>query len=130
MTIFISFSYISLEDTINHLNTIKINSYPLDNVAYLCDEILVDVEHIMSAGAFKPENLGYITQFLRILLTEYFDFKSFIITSRLCNLSINFLCEICITYNHSISSLMSSLYNRLCVNTESLSIKSYGHLMK
>ena len=73
MTIFISCLYISLEGAINHLNTIKINSYPLDNVEYFYDEILVDVEHIVGARVFKPENLGYITQFLRILLTEYFD---------------------------------------------------------
>ena len=59
----ISHSYISLEDTINHLNTIKINSYPWYNVSYFCDEIFVDFEHIVSSGAFKPEHLGYITQF-------------------------------------------------------------------
>ena len=59
----ITYSYISLEVNINHFITIKINSYPWDNVAYFCDEILVDVEHIVSAGAFKPEHLGYITNF-------------------------------------------------------------------
>ena len=98
MTISISYLYTSLEGTINHFNIVKIRSYPWDNVAYLCDEILVDVDHLDSTRALKPEHLGYITQFLKILLTEYFDFKSLIITSRLFPLSINFLCVICIAY--------------------------------
>ena len=75
MNIFMSYSYSSLQGTINHLNIVKIESYPSDNVAYSCDDILVDFYHLESYGELKPEHLGYITQFLKILLTEYFDFK-------------------------------------------------------
>ena len=46
---------------IHRLNIKKLKNYPWDNVAYFCDEILVDIEHLDSDGDFKPEHLGYIT---------------------------------------------------------------------
>ena len=62
MTTFISDSYDSLEETLTHMKSLKINSYLGENVTDCCAEILVDVERLESAGAFKPEHLGYITR--------------------------------------------------------------------
>ena len=61
MTTFISDSYDALEENINHMKSIKLKSYPGDNVTDCCASILVDAERLESAGAFKPEHLGHIT---------------------------------------------------------------------
>ena len=62
MTTFLSDSYDSLEDNLNHMKSLKLKSYPGDNVTDCCAAILVDAECLESAGAFKPENLGYTTR--------------------------------------------------------------------
>ena len=62
MTIFLSDSYDALEETLNQMKSLKIKSYPRKNVKYFCAAILVDYEHLDSAGAFKPDHLGYITR--------------------------------------------------------------------
>ena len=54
MTNFLSDSYDALEETIIHMKSIKIKIYPGENVTNFCAAILVDVEHLKSAGAFKP----------------------------------------------------------------------------
>ena len=56
----ISDSYASLVETLNHRKSIKLNDLPGENVADFCDTILVDDEHLVSAGAFNLKNLGYI----------------------------------------------------------------------
>ena len=44
------------------MKSLKLKSYPGENVTDCCAAILVDAERLESAGAFKPENLGYITR--------------------------------------------------------------------
>ena len=61
MTKFLSDSYDALEDTLTHMNSLKLKRYPGENVTYCCAAILVDAERLESAGAFNPEHLGYIT---------------------------------------------------------------------
>ena len=61
MTTFLSDSYDALEETLNHMKSLKLKSYPGENVTDCCAAILVDAERLESAGAFKPEHLGYIT---------------------------------------------------------------------
>ena len=61
MTTFISNSYDTSEEALTRMKSIKIKIYPGENVTDFCAEILVDSEHLDSAGAFKPEHLGYIT---------------------------------------------------------------------
>ena len=61
MTTFLSDSYDALEDTLNNIKSHKLKSYPGENVTDFCAAILVDNERLESAGAFKPEHLGYIT---------------------------------------------------------------------
>ena len=61
MTTYLSNYYDDLEETLNHMKSLKIKSYPGENVTDWCSEILVDAERLENAGAFKPENLGYIT---------------------------------------------------------------------
>ena len=43
------------------MKSLKLKSYPGENVTDFCAEILMDVDRLDSAGAFKPEHLGYIT---------------------------------------------------------------------
>ena len=42
------------------MKSLKLKSYPGENVTDCCAAILVDAERLESAGAFKPEHLGYI----------------------------------------------------------------------
>ena len=60
MTTFISNSYDDLEDTLTHMKSLKLKSYPGENVTYFCTSILLDAERLESVGAFKHEHLGYI----------------------------------------------------------------------
>ena len=61
MTVFLSDSYDFLEETLNHMNSLKLKSYPGENVTDFCAAILVDVERLESSGGFNTEHLGYIT---------------------------------------------------------------------
>ena len=44
------------------MKSLKLKSYPGQNVTDCCAAILVDAERLQSARAFKPEHLGYITR--------------------------------------------------------------------
>ena len=44
------------------MKSLKLKSYTGENVTDCCAAILVDAERLESAGAFKPEHLGYITR--------------------------------------------------------------------
>ena len=61
MTTFLSNYYYALEETLTHTKNLNLKKYPGENVTYFCAAILVDAEHLESAGAFKHEHLGYIT---------------------------------------------------------------------
>ena len=61
MTTFLSDSYDALEETLNHMKSLKLKSYPGENVTDCCAVILVDAERLGSDGAFKPEHLETIT---------------------------------------------------------------------
>ena len=60
MTTIISDSYYSLVDTLNHTKNIKLKYHPGRYSADCYDTILVNVEILESAGAFKTEQLSYI----------------------------------------------------------------------
>ena len=60
-TKFISDSYDALEQNLNHMKSLKLKSYPGENVIDCCAAILVDAERLESSGSFNPEHLGYIT---------------------------------------------------------------------
>ena len=61
MTTFLFDSCDALEETLNHMKSLKLKRYLGENVTGCCAEILVDGEHLESSGAFKPEHLGNIT---------------------------------------------------------------------
>ena len=61
MTTFLSDYYYYLEETLTHMKSIKLKSYPGKNVTDFCTAILVEAERLESSGAFEPEHLGYIT---------------------------------------------------------------------
>ena len=56
----ISDSYYSLVDTLNHIKNLKFKDNPGRYVADCYNTILVIVEILESARAFKPEHLGNI----------------------------------------------------------------------
>ena len=60
MTTIISDSYYSLVDTLNNTKNIKLKDHPGRDAAYCYDAVLVNVESIESARAFKSDHLGYI----------------------------------------------------------------------
>ena len=62
MTTFLSDYSDALEETLNHMKSLKLKSYPGENVTDSCAAILVDAERLESSEAFKPEHLGYITR--------------------------------------------------------------------
>ena len=61
MITFLSDSYDALEENLNHMKSLKLKSYPGENVTDCCAEILVDAERLESAGDFKHEHLWYTT---------------------------------------------------------------------
>ena len=44
------------------MKSLKLNSYPGENVTDCFAAILEDAERLESAESFKPEHLGYITR--------------------------------------------------------------------
>ena len=54
MTTIISDSYYSWVDTLNHIKNLKLKDHPGRDAADCYDVILVNVESLESAGAFKP----------------------------------------------------------------------------
>ena len=60
MTTFLSDSYYSLVDTLNHTKRLKTRDLPGGEVADCYDAILANVDSLDSARAFKPDHLGYI----------------------------------------------------------------------
>ena len=58
--------YDDLGETLNHLKSLKLMSYPGGDVSAYCDVILVDDEWLESSVVLKSENLGYTT-----LIFEY-----------------------------------------------------------
>ena len=68
------------------------DDHPVRDDAYCYDEILVNVESLESAGAFKPEQLGYIIHMFEN--SSILDFKSGLlrITRRLWSLLRNLYC--------------------------------------
>ena len=48
-------------ETLTHMKSLKLKIYPGEYVIYCCAAILVDAERLDSAGAFKPEKIGYNT---------------------------------------------------------------------
>ena len=62
MTAFLSYYYYALEETLTHMNSLKLKSYLGENVAYLYDAILVYADRLERDGVLKPYHIGYITR--------------------------------------------------------------------
>ena len=109
MTTVLSNSYDFLMDTLKHMKSIKLKDHPGGNIADFCDVILVDVEHFESAGAFKPEHLGYIFRIFEDNYDSrshlwanqnykevmYFVKKYFCVTNTSCKLMISLYLSVC-----------------------------------
>ena len=54
MTKFLYDFYDALEYTLTHMKSLKLKSYPGENVTYCCAEILVYAECLESSRDFKP----------------------------------------------------------------------------
>ena len=97
MTTFLSDSYDALEETLNNIKSLKLKSYPGENVTDCCAEILVDAERLESAGAFKPDHLGYIirifedtsdSRFRLWSIQKYKEVMEFIKKLRVCDMDV------------------------------------------
>ena len=97
MTKFLSNYDDALEDTITNMKSLKLEIYPGENVADLCAAILVDAETLESAGAFKPEQLGYITcifedsyesRFRMYAIQKYKEFTGLIKKLPVCDMDV------------------------------------------
>ena len=97
MTTFLSDSYDALEETINLMKSLKLKSYPGDNVTDCSAEILVDSERLESAGDFKPKHLGYInrifednsdSRFRLWAIQKYKEVKEFIKKLCVCDMDV------------------------------------------
>ena len=86
MTKFLSDSYDALEETLNHMTSLKLKIYLGENVTDCCAAILLDAERLEITRDFKPEHPGYIIRILRILLTPDSVCGLFRSTSRLRSL--------------------------------------------
>ena len=71
MTKFISDSYDYLEETLTHMKSHKLKSYPGENFTDCFAAILVDAECLESFGASKPEHLGYMA----FIFEDNYDFR-------------------------------------------------------
>ena len=79
------------------MKNIKFNVYPGQNVTDFCAAILVDDERLDSAGAFKPDHLGYITHifedtsesiFFLWYIHKYKEVTEFIKKLRVCDMDV------------------------------------------
>ena len=61
MTTFISDYYDTLEETIAHMNSLKLKCYPGENNKDFFAAVSVDAESFESAEYFNLEHLGHIT---------------------------------------------------------------------
>ena len=85
------------------MKSLKLKSYPGENVTDFCAAILVDAERLESAGALKPEHLGYIirifedtsdSRFRLWAIQRYKQVTEFIKKLRVCDM--DFLsCKLC-----------------------------------
>ena len=86
--------YDDLEETLNHLISLKLNRYTGENFAYWFDTILVGDDIIESVGAFKSDQLSYITwiiedtydyMFYLWEIKKYMEVTEFIKKLRMCD---------------------------------------------
>ena len=79
------------------MKSLKLKSYPGENVTDCCASILVDAERLESAGDFNPEHLGYITRifedtsdsrFRLWAIQKYKDVMEFINKLRVCDMDV------------------------------------------
>ena len=74
MTTIISDSYYSLVDTLNQMKNLKLKDNQGGDTADYYYAILENVEGLESAGAFKPEHLGYIISIFENTSDSRFNF--------------------------------------------------------
>ena len=79
------------------MKNIKLKIYPGENVTDCCVAVLLDAEHLESAGAFNPEHLGYITRifehtsdsrFRLWAIQKYKEVTEFIKKLRVCDMDV------------------------------------------
>ena len=79
------------------MKSLKLKSYPGENVTDCCAAILVDAERLESAGAFNPEHLGYIirifedtsdSRFRLWAIQKYKEVTEFIRKLRVCDMDV------------------------------------------
>ena len=86
-----------MEETLNNTKSLKLKSYPGENVTDCCAVILVDADRLESSGDFKPEHLGYITRIFEDTsnsrfclwdIQKYKEVTEFINKLRVCDMDV------------------------------------------
>ena len=86
MKTILSYSYYALEETLNYLKSIKLNSYPGENISDFCVAILVDSYFLDRSIDFNTKYLDYITIISEYTSDSIFIYGKFRSTSRLRSL--------------------------------------------
>ena len=101
------------------MKSLKLKSYPGENVTDFCAEILVDAECLESARDFKPEHLGYITRIFEDTpdsrfrlwdIQKYKEVTEFIKKLRVCDMDV-LSQEDLITYDSLVQEATQEYYN-------------------
>ena len=100
--------------TLNHTKNIKLKDIPGRDAADCYDAILVNVESLESAGAFKLINSAISFVYLRILIILDFISGRLRSTRRLWILLRNLYCVTKASCKIMISLTMVSLFNNIC----------------
>ena len=85
------------------MNSLKLKSYPGENVIDCCAEILVGSERLESAGAFKTDHLEYITRIFEDASDSIFRLWDIQKYKEVTEFIKNFVCVTWISYHKRIS---------------------------
>ena len=97
ITTFISDYYDALEENLTHMKSLKLKSYPGENVTDCCAAILVDAERLESARTFKTDHLVNITsifedtsdsRFRLWAILKYKEVTEFLKKLRVCDMDV------------------------------------------
>ena len=119
--------YNSLVDTLNQTKSLKLKDHSGGNVTYCCDVILVDLERLESAGAFKLEHLGYTTHIFEGTSDSRFHLWATQKYKEVMDFVNNFVCATKTLCGLMISLPMAPLFEKLLLNTATLLTQRGGN---
>ena len=120
-------SYGDLQETLSHLNSLKINSNTWGGISDCYTAVLVHADHLESPIAFNPEHNGYITGIFQDILIINSVSGKFRSIRRLKSLLRNFVFVTRMSCDLRNSLHTSPLFNSLRMNGATLLTQSGGN---